>query len=98
MQRTKNFRGETLAEARAQLVNVLKAQKSWLTEYAEAYIDDFETMAHEAIQRALDGPPPPDDTAARKLYNASLGDAHNLHCRAWSELSEAEREHWREQA
>lgn len=36
-----NFRNETFAEARQQLVTVLKAQKSWLTGYAEAYVDEF---------------------------------------------------------
>ena len=40
-----NFRGETFAEARQQLVNALKAQKSWLTDYAEAYVDEFADMA-----------------------------------------------------
>jgi hypothetical protein len=40
-----NFRGETFAEARQQLVNVLKAQKSWLTGYAEVYVDEFAALA-----------------------------------------------------
>lgn len=40
-----NFRGEKWSEARTQLVNVLKAQKSWLTGYAEAYVDEFADMS-----------------------------------------------------
>jgi hypothetical protein len=38
------------------------------------------------------------DAAARKLYDASIGDAHNLHCRAWWELTDAERDKWRNKA
>lgn len=45
----RNFREETFAEARQQLVNVLKAQKSWLTGYAEAYVDDFVDLARDAL-------------------------------------------------
>lgn len=38
------------------------------------------------------------DDEARKLYNASLGDQHNLHILAWSELNEVERNEWRRRA
>jgi Lar family restriction alleviation protein len=47
-----NFRGESLYEARRLLVNVLKAQKSWLTDYAEAFIDDFVRQTARSTQPA----------------------------------------------
>lgn len=45
-----NLRGETQAQAREVLVNALKANTSWMTGYAEAYLDDFLEMAGAPIK------------------------------------------------
>lgn len=42
---SENFRSESLAEARMQIVDALRASKGWMTDYAEAYVDDFVTMS-----------------------------------------------------
>ena len=73
-----NFRGETFTEARAQLVNVLKAQKSWLTGYAEAYVDDFSALAADPASSVV-------DDGARVLTCVHCGQEFPQGTAAWGE-------------
>lgn len=51
--KNKNFRGESLEQVRQQIIDALRASRSWLGAYAEAYVDDFELMAHDRLQEVF---------------------------------------------
>lgn len=64
-----NFRGESMEQARNQLVSALVASKSWMGEYAQAYVDDFMAMARGQASSSMRAEPPPTAEVPKKIIS-----------------------------